>query len=71
VLCLNKKVGQDRFIKACSLALEHGRHSFGWLQQILERGLDKIQRTEEEVPVIPTHDNIRGKDYYVTKTKES
>lgn len=67
VLSLQKKVGQERFIRACALALEHGRHSYGWIQSILERGLDKVQREDQENTTLPPHDNIRGRSYYVTK----
>ncbi len=64
VLGLHKKVGSERFIQACALALEHGRHSYGWVQSILERGLDKIRREDQPDAALPAHDNIRGSEYY-------
>lgn len=65
VLSLQKKVGSERFIRACALALEHGRHSYQWVQQILERGLDKVEKVQgADAQTLPQHDNIRGKEYY-------
>jgi len=64
VLSLHKKVGPERFIKACSLSLLYERHSYGSVLNILERGLDKLPKPESDPPALPEHDNIRGQSYY-------
>lgn len=63
VLSLRKKVGDDRFISACKLALDYERYSYKAVQSILEKGIDKLTDKPQEVP-LPRHKNIRGKDYY-------
>lgn len=63
VLRLEKKVGKERFVKACSLALDYERYNYKTVQSILEKGLDRVD-TSPERPVMPKHHNIRGKDYY-------
>jgi transposase len=63
VLGLKKKVGKERFVRACTLALVCERYSYGAVSDILEKGMDKLQAPEEPAP-LPAHDNIRGKTYY-------
>jgi hypothetical protein len=65
VLNLNKKVGKDRFIAACSLAISFEQYSYIALVNILDKGLDKLQDNQVNVP-LPKHKNIRGKSYYQT-----
>lgn len=64
ILGLAKKVGNDRLINACTRALEYGISNYKIVQSILEKGLDKVEREHEEPIDPPTHDNIRGKQYY-------
>ncbi len=71
VLTLEKKVGKDRFIRACSLALLHERYSYKWVTHILEQGLDKLPPPEEEPKSLPPHDNIRGKTYYTSNKNKN
>ena len=65
VLSLNKKVGRDRFLKACSLAISFEQYSYISLVSILDKGLDRLQDSQEEI-ALPKHKNIRGKSYYET-----
>ena len=64
ILSFGKKVGNDRLIKACQRALDFGVYNYKTIQDILERGLDKQQASDEEQLPMPLHDNIRGENYY-------
>jgi transposase len=64
VLSLEKKVGKERLINACKRALEYNIHNYKIVQNILERGLDQIEKENELEKAIPEHNNIRGKNYY-------
>lgn len=62
VLALSKKVGKERLINACTRALEYGIYNYKIVQNILDKGLDKMEDDADEA--LPKHGNIRGKDYY-------
>jgi hypothetical protein len=65
MLMLQKKYGQQRLEASCARALMGTRINYTMIKNILERGLDKqLPLNLEPPPVIPTHDNIRGKDHY-------
>ena len=64
MLMLEKKYGQQRLEAACSRALLGTRVNYTMIKNILERSLDKQLPLIIEQVVIPTHDNIRGKDHY-------
>jgi len=64
ILSLTKKVGKDRLINACTRALEYGLYNYKIVQNILEKGLDKMEQNTDEQQELPRHDNIRGKKYY-------
>lgn len=66
VLSLAKKVGDKRLSDACTRALEYGICNYKIVQNILERKLDSSPEAEEETQEnqTPSHDNIRGKQYY-------
>jgi transposase len=68
ILQLKNKVGTERLINACKLALDYHQYNYATVKKILERGLDKIEPQENEdtqAPVIiPMHPNIRGEAYY-------
>jgi len=63
VLALNKKLGRERFVRACALAPEHERYSYNHIHNILERGLDKLPRPQEDIDPLPTHKDIQGQSY--------
>lgn len=62
VLALSKKVGKERLRNACTRALEYGIYNYKIVQNILDKGLDKMDDDTDEA--LPKHENIRGKDYY-------
>jgi transposase len=65
ILSFAKKVGDERLIKACQRALGYGIYNYKTIQTILERGMDKLDETEESKPMeMPLHENIRGEEYY-------
>ena len=64
VLSLEKKVGTQRLVNACKRALEHGIHNYRILQNILEKGLDRLDEQDLDTDQLPTHNNIRGNNYY-------
>ncbi|MBN1119299.1 MAG: IS21 family transposase, partial [Bacteroidales bacterium] len=64
VLSYAKKVGNDRLTNACKRALEHQMYNYKFIQNILQKGLDKLNTEPENEPKLPFHENIRGKEYY-------
>ncbi len=64
ILSLAKKVGKDRLIKACGRALEYGACNYKMVQNILEKGLDRLPDEPTEDQNSPNHNNIRGNEYY-------
>jgi transposase len=63
ILSLEKKVGSQRLINACQRALDYELYNYKTVLNILEKGLDKIE-PENNNQELPTHKNIRGKNYY-------
>ena len=69
ILSLGKRVGEERLVKACRLGLILRNYSYQAIEQILtnrqeEVILDEEETTDNSVPTIPQHKNIRGKEYY-------
>ena len=65
ILSFAKKFGNERLIKACQRALGYGIYNYKTIQTILEKGMDAVTNEEEsEQLIMPTHDNIRGENYY-------
>jgi transposase len=64
MLMLQKKYGHQRLEAACARALMGSRVNYTMIKHILERGLDKQLSLIEQQHIIPSHDNIRGKDHY-------
>ncbi|MDQ3142835.1 MAG: IS21 family transposase [Bacteroidota bacterium] len=63
ILSFAKRVGQDRLVKACRRAHGYGLYHYKIIESILQRNLDQYD-AEENQTHMPTHDNIRGEDYY-------
>lgn len=63
ILSFGKRVGNIRLTKACKRAHEIGYYKYKIIEDILKNNLDKY---DEDPPPsnIPTHDNIRGRNYY-------
>ncbi|WP_080059213.1 IS21 family transposase [Spirosoma aerolatum] len=66
ILSLASKVGKERLTNACRRALGFGLYNYKTIQAILEKGMDNYDEDEllAEQPTMPTHENIRGENYY-------
>lgn len=64
MLMLEKKYSPQRLEAACSRALHGTRVNYTMIKTILEKGLDKQLTILDEPHIIPSHENIRGKDHY-------
>ncbi|WP_221406165.1 MULTISPECIES: hypothetical protein [Elizabethkingia] len=62
-MSLARKVGAGRLPDACRWAENIGQYSYSTIEEILTKRLDQLH-PEEEPQDLPSHDNIRGKDYY-------
>lgn len=63
ILSFASRVGHTRLIKACKRAHEIGYYNYKIIDDILKNNLDKYD--EDPLPThMPTHDNIRGGNYY-------
>jgi transposase len=63
ILSMGKRYGRDRLINACKRGIEYDKYSYKAIESILKRGLDQPDPIEV-LPMMPSHDNIRGKQYY-------
>jgi transposase len=65
VLNFAKRVGHTRLTNACKRADSFGVYNYGIIDQILRSKADCIP-FEDEIPNpnMPSHENIRGQDYY-------
>jgi hypothetical protein len=58
-------VGNTRLTNACKRADSYGVYNYGIIDQILRSKADQIPVDDEIInPYMPSHDNIRGQDYY-------
>jgi transposase len=64
ILSLARKVGNQRLIKACQRAHLFGVFNYPIVVQILDKKLDNFRADTEQNLSMPTHENIRGGDYY-------
>jgi hypothetical protein len=65
VLNFAKRVGNTRLNNACKRADGFGIYNYIIIDQILRSKADAIE-IEDEIPTtdMPTHENVRGADYY-------
>ena len=66
VLGFSDKIGKKRLESACRFALAHEINSYRGIKNILDNKLD-LSSNDGDTPQsssLPTHQNIRGKDYY-------
>ena len=63
VISLEKRFGKDRVNLACARAVSLGALSYRSVKSILERNLEAVP-SEETLPSLGTHINVRGGDYY-------
>lgn len=65
VLSFAKRVGNARLINACKRADSFGIYNYGIIDQILRSKADAIPFEDEIAnPDMPSHENIRGQNYY-------
>jgi len=64
ILSFAKRVGSERLIKACRRAHEFGYFNYRAVEDILRRNLDSYEEPGNSPSSMPSHDNIRGGDYY-------
>jgi len=64
ILRLSKRYGDMRLEAACQRALRVRARSYRHVESILKNGLDRIVATDEQTTILPTHENVRGRDYY-------
>jgi transposase len=64
ILSFAKRLGNIRLIKACKRAHEIGYYNYKIIEDILTKNLDKYDDDDMEPSSMPTHDNIRGGNYY-------
>jgi hypothetical protein len=63
ILSFSKRLGNERLIRACQRAHQYGIYHYRIIENILQRNLDQNDMEEDTLPM-PTHDNIRGKEYF-------
>ena len=61
---LGEKYGNDRLEAACKRALKGSKVTYTMIKDILERGLDKAPVQADLFQSIPSHENIRGSEFY-------
>jgi transposase len=64
VMSLAKKYPRERMEAAATRAIAANAYSYQSVKSILASGLDQIAFVQQELPLSPTHENIRGRDYY-------
>ncbi len=65
VLRLASRYGEDRLEKACAIAYESGATRYKQVELILKNKIDVLSHSRAvNTPVIASHENIRGSDYY-------
>lgn len=63
ILSFARKLNNDRLIDACRFADNPGKYNYTIIEEILAKDLDLIPK-EGVCNDIPTHNNIRGNEYY-------
>jgi len=65
---LYRKNDTEAFDKACRIAIDYERYSYGFIKNLLENKASEVwqPQNEQETPddSLPAHGNVRGKDYY-------
>ena len=65
VLNLASRYTKERMINACKRADSYNVYNYGIIDQILRSKADYIAFEDDlSNPSMPTHENIRGQDYY-------
>jgi hypothetical protein len=65
ILRLARQYGTDHLEAACRHGLQIGARSYGSINSILDKGLDRQPLRASQAPELPLdHPNIRGSRYY-------
>lgn len=66
ILSFARRVGPQRLINACRWADSYGLYNYPAIEKILNNRQDEIPLPEDETTLrgIPSHENIRGKEYF-------
>ena len=70
ILSFARRLGAKRLTAACKRADSFGLYHYKAIEDILKKGLDQ-QDVDDHQHAMPTHNNIRGKDYYASDTDPS
>jgi len=63
LLRLRRTTEQDKFEKACRIAIENQRYNYGFVANILKNNMTEYQQETEE-KTLPKHENIRGRELF-------
>jgi hypothetical protein len=63
LLSLQRKTDPASFEKACQMAIDNQNYSYRFINKILTNKMTEQLQTTAEKP-LPSHSNIRGKEYY-------
>jgi hypothetical protein len=63
-MSLARRYGNERTGAACERALAAGATSYSSVKSILAEGLDGVPLRSAVVPPPPTHENLRGAEYW-------
>jgi len=64
LLSLQRKTPPETFKKACLIAIKNQIYSYKSISNIITNKMTDMPQEEEIKPVLPEHNNIRGKAYY-------
>ena len=67
ILSFASRVGRKRLINACRWASSYGLYNYPAIEEILKNRQDELPLEDDvqgEETGMPTHENIRGKEYY-------
>ena len=64
LMSLAKKYPRERMEAAATRAIAANAYSYQSVKSILASGMDQIAFVQQELPLLPAHENIRGRDYY-------
>lgn len=64
ILSFARRVGSERLILACQRAYLCEQFHYKGIENILQRNLDQFEIEQENPIQMPSHENIRGEEYY-------
>lgn len=67
LLNLHRNSDPVDFAQACTIALEHGQYSYQFIRNLMENNMTGQEDTTPPGKPLPSHDNVRGKDYYANQ----